>query len=258
MSRDFILALDQGTSSTRSIVFDASGAIRSLDQVEFEQHFPRPGWVEHDAAEIWSTQLSTARNAISKAGISASDIAAIGITNQRETVVLWDRATGEPIHHALVWQDRRTSDLTEQLKASGRESDVQARTGLLLDPYFSGSKLKWMLDNIPGARERAERGELAAGTIDCWLLWKLTEGAVHATDVSNASRTLLWNIHERDWDDSLLELFGVPREILPAVIASSGELGMSPASVLGADIPVTGIAGDQQAALFSSARATEW
>ncbi|MCH2160676.1 MAG: glycerol kinase GlpK, partial [Phycisphaerales bacterium] len=196
------------------------------------------------------TQLATARNAIEKSGITPADIAAIGITNQRETVVLWDRSSGEPIHHALVWQDRRTSELTEKLRADGRESDVQARTGLLLDPYFSGSKLKWMLDNIPGARERAQRGELAAGTIDSWLLWKLTEGAVHATDVSNASRTLLWNIYERDWDETLLELFGVPREILPEVIASSGELGMSPAAVLGADIPVTGIAGDQQAALF--------
>ena len=250
MRKEFVLALDQGTTSSRSIVFDVSGAIRGVDQVEFEQHFPKPGWVEHDAEEIWNTQISTARNAISKAGISASDLGSIGITNQRETVVLWDRKTGTPLHNALVWQDRRTSDLTAALKAEGHESDVQSKTGLLLDPYFAGSKLKWLLDNLPSARERAAKGELAAGTIDCWLLWKLTEGAVHATDVSNASRTLLWNIHTCDWDEELLALLDIPREVLPKVVPSSGELGMSPAKVLGADVPVCGIAGDQQAALF--------
>ena len=250
MTKEFVLALDQGTSSTRAIVFDVSGTIRGVGQIELTQHFPKPGWVEHDADEIWNTQLSTARQAIEQAGITSEDVAAIGITNQRETVVVWDRATGEPIHRALVWQDRRTSELTERLKAEGHEPDVQARTGLLLDPYFSGSKLKWILDNVPGARDRAARGELAAGTIDCWLLWKLTEGAVHATDVSNACRTLLWNINEKDWDEDLLKMFDVPREILPKVIPSSGELGMAAASLLGTEIPVTGIAGDQQAALF--------
>ena len=250
MPASFVLALDQGTSSTRSIVFDVHGDIKGVAQTEFEQHFPRPGWVEHDAEEIWRTQHSTALQAIEGAGITPADITCIGITNQRETVVLWDRSTGAPLHHALVWQDRRTSELTERLKTEGYEELVRSKTGLLLDPYFSGSKLKWLLDSIPGARERAARGELAAGTIDCWLLWKLTEGAVHATDVSNASRTLLWNIHDQSWDEELLSLFDVPREILPAVVPSSGHLGVSPASVLGSDIPVTGIAGDQQAALF--------
>ena len=250
MTASCVLALDQGTSSTRSIVFDVHGAIKGVAQTEFTQHFPRPGWVEHDAQEIWRTQQATAVKAIDNARLTPADIACIGITNQRETVVLWDRATGEPIHHALVWQDRRTSDLTERLKREGHEEVVRAKTGLLLDPYFSGSKLKWLLDSIPGARERAARGELAAGTIDSWLLWKLTNGDVHATDVSNASRTLLWNIHDKDWDEDLLKLFDVPREILPEVVPSSGHLGMSPASVFGSDIPVTGIAGDQQAALF--------
>lgn len=250
MSKEFVLALDQGTTSSRSIVFDKSGAIRGVDQVEFEQFFPKPGWVEHDADEIWKTQLSTAKNAIAKAGISAGDLGGIGITNQRETIVLWDRASGKPIYHALVWQDRRTSDLTAQLKEQGLESDVQEKTGLLLDPYFSGSKLKWLLDNISGARDRAAKGELAAGTIDCWLLWNLTEGAVHATDVSNACRTLLWNIHTCDWDEDLLKLFDIPREVLPNVVSSSGEIGVSHANVFGTEVPVTGIAGDQQAALF--------
>lgn len=250
MGKEFVLALDQGTTSSRSIIFDNSGAIRGVDQVEFEQHFPKPGWVEHDAEEIWNTQLSTSKNAIKKAGISAGDLGCIGITNQRETVVLWDRATGKPLHNALVWQDRRTSGLTAELKAQGHETEVQAKTGLLLDPYFAGSKLKWLLDNVAGARQRAAKGELAAGTIDCWLLWNLTEGAVHATDVSNASRTLLWNIRTCDWDEDLLTLFDIPREVLPKVVSSSGEIGMSPASVLGAEVPVSGIAGDQQAALF--------
>lgn len=250
MAGNYVLALDEGTSSCRSIVFEPDGAMKAVAQTEFTQHFPRPGLVEHDANEIWEKQLGTAREAIAKAGIDASEIAAIGITNQRETIVVWDRSTGEPIHHAIVWQDRRTSEFTESLRAAGHEADVQARTGLVLDPYFSGSKLKWILDHVPGARERAGRGELAAGTIDCWLLWKLTGGKVHATDPSNACRTLLWNIHEGEWDETMLSLFDVPREILPDVVASSGIAGTSSADLLGASIPVAGIVGDQQAALF--------
>ena len=246
----FILALDQGTTSSRSVVLDHTGAIIAMDQSEFEQRFPKPGWVEHDAVEIWETQVTTARRALEKAKITASDLAGIGITNQRETIVLWDRATGEPIHNAIVWQDRRTSELTGKLRAEGHEDDVQGKTGLLLDPYFSATKLKWLLDSIPGARDRAAKGELAAGTIDSWLLWKLTDGAVHATDVSNASRTMLFNIHSCEWDEDLLALFDVPREVLPSVVASSGNLGTAAASVLGAEVPIGGIAGDQQAALF--------
>ncbi|NCF38752.1 MAG: glycerol kinase GlpK [Planctomycetia bacterium] len=246
----YVLALDEGTSSCRSIVFDPDGGMKAVAQTEFTQHFPRPGLVEHDATEIWEKQLGTAREAIAKAGIDASEIAAIGITNQRETIVVWDRSTGEPIHRAIVWQDRRTSDFTESLRSAGHEPDVQARTGLVLDPYFSGSKLKWILDEVPGARERASRGELAAGTIDCWLLWKLTGGAVHATDPSNACRTLLWNIHEGEWDEALLTLLDVPREILPDVVASSGVAGTATPDLLGASIPIAGIVGDQQAALF--------
>ncbi len=250
MSGRYVLALDEGTSSCRSIVFDPDGGMKAVAQTEFTQHFPRPGLVEHDATEIWEKQLGTAREAIAKAGIDASEIAAIGITNQRETIVVWDRSTGEPIHRAIVWQDRRTSDFTESLRSAGHEPDVQARTGLVLDPYFSGSKLKWILDEVPGARERASRGELAAGTIDCWLLWKLTGGAVHATDPSNACRTLLWNIHEGEWDEALLTLLDVPREILPDVVASSGVAGTATPDLLGASIPIAGIVGDQQAALF--------
>lgn len=250
MAGNYVLALDEGTSSCRSIVFDPDGGMKAVAQTEFTQHFPRPGLVEHDANEIWEKQLGTAREAIAKAGIDASEIAAIGITNQRETIVVWDRSTGEPIHRAIVWQDRRTSDFTESLRSAGHEPDVQARTGLVLDPYFSGSKLKWILDEVPGARERASRGELAAGTIDCWLLWKLTGGAVHATDPSNACRTLLWNIHEGEWDEALLTLLDVPREILPDVVASSGVAGTATPDLLGASIPIAGIVGDQQAALF--------
>ncbi len=250
MAGNYVLALDEGTSSCRSIVFDSDGGMKAVAQTEFTQHFPQPGLVEHDANEIWEKQIGTAREAIAKAGIDASEIAAIGITNQRETIVVWDRATGEPVHHAIVWQDRRTSEFTESLRAAGHEADVQARTGLVLDPYFSGSKLKWILDHVPGVRDRANRGELAAGTIDCWLLWKLTGGAVHATDPSNACRTLLWNIHEGDWDETLLALFDVPREILPEVVASSGVAGTSTTDLLGASIPIAGIVGDQQAALF--------
>ncbi len=250
MAKRYVLAFDEGTSSCRSIVFDSDGTMKGVDQTEFTQFFPRPGLVEHDATEIWEKQIGTARAAIKKAGITADEIAAIGITNQRETIVVWDRKTGEPIHHAIVWQDRRTSEFTEKLKADGHEPDVQSRTGLVLDPYFSGSKLKWILDAVPGARERAGRGELAAGTIDCWLVWKLTNGAVHATDPSNACRTLLWNIHTGEWDESLLKLLDVPREILPNVVPSSAVIGESTVDLLGASIPIAGLVGDQQAALF--------
>ena len=250
MPRTHVLALDEGTSSCRSIVFDAGGANAGVGQSEFTQHFPKPGWVEHDPEEIWSRQRETVAAALEAAGVGVDSIAAIGITNQRETIVVWDRSTGAPIHPAIVWQDRRTSDLTERLRAEGREEDVRARTGLVLDPYFSGSKLKWLLDHVPGARDRAARGELAAGTIDTWLVWKLTGGRVHATDPSNACRTLLWNINTGDWDEELLALFDVPREMLPEVVASSGILGESDPGLFGEALPIAGIAGDQQAALF--------
>jgi len=250
MAGRFILALDEGTSSCRSIVFDAEGAIRGVGQSEFTQHFPKPGWVEHDPEEIWTKQCDTVRDALAAAGIAIGDVAAIGITNQRETVVVWDRSTGEPIHPAIVWQDRRTGDVTERLRAEGHEPDVRARTGLVLDPYFSGSKIQWLLDHVPGARDRANRGELAAGTIDTWLVWKLTGGRVHATDASNACRTLLWNIHTADWDDEMLRRFDVPRGLLPEVVTSSGPIAECDADLFGAAIPIAGIAGDQQAALF--------
>src|SRR5690349_20902939 len=216
-----ILALDQGTTSSRAIVFDHDGSIRAVAQREFRQIFPESGWVEHDANEIWRTQLDTAREALAKAGLGAGDIAGIGITNQRETTVIWDRKTGEPIHNAIVWQDRRTSAFCDGLKAAGHGELIQERAGLVIDAYFSGSKVRWLLDNVPGARERAERGELAFGTIDSWLLWKLTGGAMHATDSSNASRTMLFNLHTGAWDDELLSILKVPREVLPQVRSSS-------------------------------------
>ena len=250
MARTHVLALDQGTSSCRSIVFDAEGAIRGVGQSEFAQSFPKPGWVEHDPEEIWRTQLATVHDAFKNAGVGPSEIAAIGITNQRETIVVWDRSTGMAIHPAIVWQDRRTSEVTEGLRAEGHEADVRARTGLVLDPYFSGSKLQWLLDHVPGARERAGRGELAAGTIDTWLIWKLTGGRVHATDASNACRTLLWNLHTADWDEEMLRLFNVPREMLPEVVTSSGVIAESDPELFGEALPIAGIAGDQQAALF--------
>ncbi len=239
-----ILALDQGTSSSRSILFDEGGEILGSAQQEFRQIYPQPGWVEHNPADIWTSQLETAHKALRQADIAAPD--AIGITNQRETVVLWDRASGEPLHNAIVWQDRRTAPVTEQLKADGCEKMIREKTGLLLDPYFSAAKIAWLLDHIDGARDRAERGELAAGTIDSWLLWNLTEGRTFATDVTNASRTSLFNIHTLDWDSDLLDLFRVPRAVLPEVKPSSGLFAES--TRLGA--PVTGMAGDQQAALF--------
>ena len=246
----FILALDQGTTSSRAIVFDHHGLIRAVAQREFEQIFPRPGWVEHDAEEIWATQLAVAREAIEEAGLSADDVAAIGITNQRETTVVWDRETGWPIHHAIVWQDRRTSDFCGALKAEGHEALFRERTGLVLDPYFSGTKVRWLLDHVEGARAKAAAGELAFGTIDAWLVWNLTGGRVHVTDPSNASRTLLFNIHTGDWDDDLLGILDVPRSLLPDVRPSSEVYGETAEGLFDAAIPIAGIAGDQQAALF--------
>lgn len=241
-----LLALDQGTSSSRALVFDTAGRLLAVAQRELPQHFPQPGWVEHDAEEIWAHQLACAHEAVARAGVA---IAAIGITNQRETVVLWDRRTGRPLHRALVWQDRRTAAFCEQAKREGLESRVQALTGLVLDPYFSATKLRWLLDHVPGARERAQRGELAFGTIDSWLLWQLTGGRVHATDVSNASRTLLFDIHRSDWSDELLAAFDIPRALLPEVRPSAGPFGVADAF----GVPIAGIAGDQQAALFGQA-----
>ncbi len=243
---DALLALDQGTSSSRALVFDRSGRLLAVAQRELLQHFPQPGWVEHDAEQIWADQIACAREAVAKAGVK---VAAIGITNQRETVVLWDRKTGRPLHKALVWQDRRTAAFCEQLKFRGLEPRVRELTGLVLDPYFSATKLRWLLDHVDGARERAERGELAFGTVDSWLLWQLTGGQVHATDPSNASRTLLFDIHRGGWSDELLGLFDIPRALLPEVRPSAGAFGQA----VEFGIPITGIAGDQQAALFGQA-----
>jgi len=253
----YILALDQGTTSSRAIVFDVDGEIVSLAQREFEQFFPSPGWVEHDANEIWSTQLAVAVEAMQRAKLKASDIAALGITNQRETVVVWDRATGEPIHRAIVWQDRRTAAVCDQLRADGRESMVRLKTGLRLDPYFSATKIAWILGQVDGASEAAEAGRLACGTIDSWLVWKLTAGRLHITDATNASRTLLMDIRSGEWDDELLDCFGVPRAILPEIRSSSevyGEVSAGDTDGAGLDgIKIAGIAGDQQAALFGQA-----
>jgi glycerol kinase len=246
----FILALDQGTTSSRAILFDGAGAIHAVAQREFRQIFPQSGWVEHNPAEIWQSQHAAAQEVFSKARVSTSEVAAIGITNQRETAIIWDRRTGEPIHNAIVWQDRRTSGFCDQLKRDGHLAAVQQKTGLVIDAYFSGSKIRWLLENVPGARPRAERGELAFGTVDSWLLWKLTGGAIHATDASNASRTMLYNIHTRQWDDELLRLLNVPRAILPAVRSSSEVYGQTAAGIFDRPIPIAGIAGDQQAALF--------
>jgi glycerol kinase len=245
-----ILALDQGTTSSRAIVFDEAGQIRAVAQREFRQIFPRAGWVEHDPAEIWTSQISVAVEALGRAGLTPVDVAAVGITNQRETTIVWDRASGHPIHNAIVWQDRRTADVCGRLKADGAEPLVREKTGLVLDPYFSGTKVAWILDNVPGARSRAEKGELAFGTVDTWLLWNLTEGQLHATDPSNASRTLLFDIHRGDWDDELLQLLRVPRAVLPSVRASSEVLGEVTTTLGCAGAPLAGIAGDQQAALF--------
>ena len=249
----YLLALDQGTSSSRAVVFDAEGAIVAMAQREFRQIFPRPGWVEHDANEIWATQLATAQEALAKAQLNAADIAAIGITNQRETTVVWNRRTGEPLCNAIVWQDRRAEPTCAALRAGGHEALIREKTGLIVDAYFSGSKLKWILDTIPGARAAAARGEIAFGTIDAWLIWKLTGGQVHATDVSNASRTMLFNIRGNAWDDELLALLDIPRELLPEVHPSSHVFGQTRADLLGASLPIGGVAGDQQAALFGQA-----
>jgi len=246
----YVLALDQGTTSSRAIVFDQTGAAVASSQREFKQHYPEPGWVEHDPDEIFRTQRDCAREALRKAGLKAEDLVAAGITNQRETTLLWDRQTGQPVHRAIVWQDRRTAPLCQELKEVGAESLIAERTGLIIDPYFSGTKLAWLLDNVPGARARAERGELAFGTVDTWLVWHLSQSRTHVTDPSNASRTLLFNIHMGDWDPELLKLLRIPRAILPDVLPSSHAFGMIAPSVLGAPVPITGIAGDQQAALF--------
>jgi len=247
----FIIALDQGTTSSRAIVFDHDGAVRGEAHREFRQIFPQPGWVEHDPYEIWSSQRDVMNEAMANAGASAGDLAAIGITNQRETTVIWERATGRPIANAIVWQDRRTAPICDELRAAGHAPLFARKTGLVLDAYFSGTKLKWLLDNVDGARARAERGELAFGTIDSWLVWQLTRGSVHCTDPSNASRTLLFDIHAGAWDDELLAILGVPRSLLPSVVPSSGVCGH--ATVDGVQIPIAGIAGDQQAALFGQA-----
>ncbi|MCG8592410.1 MAG: glycerol kinase GlpK [Proteobacteria bacterium] len=246
----YVMALDQGTTSSRAILFDEAGGVAGIAQLEFEQHFPQPGWVEHDAGEIFDSQLWAAREVLKQAGASAGDLAAIGITNQRETTVVWDRATGEPIHRAIVWQSRQTAPICDDLRARGLDEEVRARTGLLIDAYFSGTKVRFVLDAVPGAQERAERGELCFGTVDSWLLFRLTGGRVHATEPSNASRTLLYNIHERDWDDTLLEALRVPRAMLPEVRDSSGVFGETEPEFLGGSVPIAGIAGDQQAALY--------
>jgi glycerol kinase len=245
----FILALDQGTTSSRAILFDHAGAIKAVAQKEFRQIFPQAGWVEHDPLEIWASQIGVAVEALGRAHLTLKDVAAIGITNQRETTVVWDRDTGEPLHNAIVWQDRRTAEFCEELKAQGAGPFVQRKTGLLIDAYFSASKIRWILDRVDGARARAEAGKLLFGTIDTWLIWKLTGGTCHVTDVSNASRTMLFNIHTLQWDDELLRLFRVPASMLPAVKASSEIYGRAETAGL-AGIPVAGVAGDQQAALF--------
>jgi glycerol kinase len=244
------MALDQGTTSSRAILFDRSGAIAAVDQHEFRQHFPKPGWVEHDAEEIWDSQLRAARGALGKAGARGSDVAAIGITNQRETTVVWDRASGAPVHRAIVWQSRQTAPICEALRARGLEDEVRKRTGLVIDAYFSGTKLRFILDAVDRGQQRAERGELAFGTVDSWVLNRLTKGRVHATEASNASRTMLYNIHTRGWDPLLLDALKIPSAVLPEVRDSSGIFGTTDPEWLGAEIPVAGIAGDQQAALF--------
>src|SRR5262245_16639879 len=246
----FILALDQGTTSSRAIVFDRDGAIRGVAQKEFGQIFPHAGWVEHDPQEIWASQIGVAVEALGRAGVRPKDVAAIGITNQRETTIVWDRETGEPIHNAIVWQDRRTADYCERLKAGGAGETIQAKTGLLIDAYFSASKIRWLLDHVAGARARAAAGKLAFGTVDAWLVWKLTNHTTHVTDVSNASRTMLFNIHTLQWDDELLRIFDVPQSMLP-LVRSSSEVYATTSTALGIEsVPIAGLAGDQQAALF--------
>lgn len=246
----YILAMDQGTTSSRAIIFNKKGEIQTIAQKEFEQIFPEPGWVEHDPSEIWSTQSGVAAEAITKADLHARDIAAIGITNQRETTVVWDRNTGKPVYNAIVWQDRRTSGICDRLKEQGYEETFKSKSGLIIDSYFCGTKIKWILDNVDGAREKAENGDLAFGTIDSWLIWKLTEGNRHITDVTNASRSLVYNIHEEEWDDELLDILDIPRAMLPEVVDSSKVYAETSEETFARPIPISGIAGDQQAALF--------
>ena len=250
MTNKFILALDQGTSSSRAIVFDHEGNIRSVAQQEFTQYFPQPGWVEHNPMEIWSSEAAVVAQAISGIGIGGLDIAAIGITNQRETTIVWDARTGAPVYNAIVWQDRRTSAFCDTLKERGLVDKIREKTGLIIDAYFSGTKIKWILDNVPGAREKAEAGELRFGTVDSWLVWQLTRGEVHITDVSNASRTMLFNIHTLEWDKELLELLDIPLSMMPAVKSSSEVYGHTKTTIFAHEVPIAGIAGDQQAALF--------
>ncbi|HEX9786288.1 MAG TPA: glycerol kinase GlpK [Opitutaceae bacterium] len=252
-NKKYILAIDQGTTSSRAILFDHAGNQVSVAQKEFKQHYPRPGWVEHDPLDIWSSQSTVTAEAVTQANLSSRDIAAVGVTNQRETVLVWEKATGKPVYRAIVWQDRRTSDRCREMKAAGHERLFREKTGLFLDPYFSGTKLQWILQNVAGAQERAERGELLFGTVDTWLIWKFTEGRVHVTDVSNASRTLLFNIHTLDWDDELLELLGIPKAMLPGVKSSSEVYGDIDERHFPGGVPIAGIAGDQQAALFGQA-----
>lgn len=249
----YIMALDQGTTSSRCIIFDKSGTIISMAQKEFKQIYPKNGWIEHDPIEIWATQFGVAVEALLMVNLSAKDIAAIGITNQRETTVVWDKRTGIPVYNAIVWQCRRTSDYCEGLKKQGLEKDIKEKTGLIIDPYFSGTKVKWILDNVPKAREEAERGNLLFGTIDTWLIWNLTKGEVHATDYTNASRTMLYNIHTLEWDEDILKLLNIPKSMLPEVKPSSCVYGKTNKVLFGEEIPIGGVAGDQQAALFGQA-----
>jgi len=246
----YILALDQGTTSSRAIIFDKSGGIVSIAQKEFKQIFPQPGWVEHDPNEIWSSQLGVAAEAVAKAGLRGTDIAAIGITNQRETTVVWDRRTGKPVYNAIVWQDRRTAAYCDELKAAGHEQMIREKTGLVIDAYFSATKVRWILENVEGAKEKAAKGLLAFGTVDAWLVWNLTEGKTHATDITNASRTMLFNIHTQTWDEALLDIFGIPASMLPAVKQSSEVIADTTPTIFATTIPIAGIAGDQHAALF--------
>lgn len=250
MSKKYILALDQGTTSSRAILFDNDGKIVGVAQQEFEQIFPQPGWVEHNPAEIWSSQLSVLKDVVANTGIDAEEIAAIGITNQRETTVVWDRATSKAIHNAIVWQDRRTAETCDRIKAAGHADMIKHKTGLIIDAYFSGTKIQWILDKVSGARDRAKTGELAFGTIDSWLVWNLTGGKVHKTDATNASRTMLYNIRDLSWDQELLDIINVPSNLLPEVASCSEVYGHLDASILGVEIPISGMAGDQQAALF--------
>ena len=251
--KKFVMALDQGTTSCRAILFDKAGQIVAVNQKEFTQIYPQAGWVEHDALEIWNTQLQVMKAVLAENGYSHNDVACVGITNQRETAVVWDKNTGEPVYNAIVWQSRQTAEICEEIKAAGHEDYVKTTTGLVVDAYFSGTKVKWILDKVPGARERAEKGELLFGTMDTWLIWKLTNGAKHVTEYSNASRTLMFNIKDLKWDDKMLEILTVPKSMLPTVMDSSAVYGETDASILGGSIPISGAAGDQQAALFGQA-----